>query len=142
MRLSRQFFLSISLILFSSSLQVLQAQLGFDLKVDKPQPYEERVLRAEKSGEKPLRKPKRFFQNLTTHYNYYFNATTKLNEVIEGAKESFKDDFTELLPFYNYTLEATAQDSIQLDSVIYKAKTGMWWSLAMPFCLPSPASPI
>ena len=100
-------------------------QLGFDLKVDKPKPYEDRVLRAEKTGEKPLKAPKKFFQNLTTHYNYYFNSSNKLNEVIDLAKSSFKDDYTVLLPFYNYTLDETARNTAQLDSVIYKAQTGI-----------------
>ncbi len=101
------------------------AQLGFDLKIDKPEPYQNRVLRAEKTGEKPLRKPKKFLQNLTTHYNYYFNASNRLNEVINGAKTSFREDYTELLPFYNYSLTTTAQNSSLLDSVIYKSQTGI-----------------
>jgi tetratricopeptide (TPR) repeat protein len=113
------------LILISFLGRPVQAQLGFDLKVDKPKPYEDRVLKAEKSTDKPLGKPKRFFQNLTTHYNYFFNASNKLNEVIDGAKGSFHDDYTTLLPFYNYTLDVTAQNMTQLDSVIYKSQTGI-----------------
>src|SRR5687767_2358206 len=96
--------LSLALILVSSSFVTAFGQLGFDLKIDKPKPYEERVLRAEKSQDKPLKAPKKFLQNLTTHYNYYFNASTKLNEVIDAAKATFKDDYTVLLPFYNYDL--------------------------------------
>jgi outer membrane protein assembly factor BamD (BamD/ComL family) len=99
--------------------------LGFDLKIDKPEPYDQRTLKAEKTGEKALKPSKKFFQNLTTHYNYFFNANNKLNEVIEGAKQAFRDDYTELLPFYNYTLDATEQNSVQLDSIIYKSKTGL-----------------
>ncbi|MGZ8538967.1 MAG: type IX secretion system periplasmic lipoprotein PorW/SprE, partial [Flavisolibacter sp.] len=88
-------------------------------------PYEERVLRAEKATDKPLKGPGKFFQNLTTHYNYYFNASTKLNEVIDQAKLSFRDDYTLLLPFYNYSLETTSQSIVELDSVIYKAQTAI-----------------
>ena len=69
--------------------------------------------------------PKRFIQNTITHYNYFFNANNKLNEVLERAKESFKDDYSQLLPFYNYSLDVTAADTIQLDSISYKAQTGM-----------------
>ena len=116
---------SLVFFLISSSIGPVFGQQGFDLKIDKPKPYEERVLRAEKSQDKPLKGPGKFFQNLTTHYNYYFNATTKLNEVIDHAKLSFKDDYTLLLPFYNYSLDHTAQDTIQLDSVIYKAQTAI-----------------
>lgn len=125
MRLRRHILLFLGLILISSPFMVLHAQLGFDLKIDKPKPYEERELKAEKTGDKPMKAPKRFFQNLTTHYNYYFNASNKLNEVIDKAKASFRDDYTLLLPFYNYSLDATAEDTTQLDSVIYKARTGI-----------------
>src|SRR6476619_7206200 len=101
------------------------AQLGFDLKIDKPEPFEDRQLKSEKSTEKKLKGPGKFFQNLTTHYNYYFNANTKLNEVILGAKETFKEDYSVLLPFYNYSLDVTAQNTKELDSVIYKSQTGI-----------------
>lgn len=101
------------------------AQLGFDLDIKKPEPYDNRELKAEKTGNKKLTKPRRFFQNLTTHYNYFFNAYTKLNEILDRAKQGHRDDYSQLLPFYNYTLDATSQDKQQLDSVIHKSKTGI-----------------
>ena len=101
------------------------SQLGMSFDLKKPKEYEDRVLRSEKSEEKKFTLPKRFVQNTVTHYNYYFNANNKLNEVLEKAKTAFKDDYSQLLPFYNYTLEATAGDSIQLDSLTYKASTGI-----------------
>jgi outer membrane protein assembly factor BamD (BamD/ComL family) len=125
MRLSRHILFISGLILMNSAFHQLHAQLGFDLKVDKPKPYEDRVLKAEKSPDKRMKGPRRFFQNLTTHYNYYFNASNKLNEVIEQAKEAFMDDYTTLLPFYNYRLDITAGNKTQLDSVIYKSQTGI-----------------
>lgn len=125
MRVSCYILLSLLFLLISSSFQPVSAQLGFDLRIDKPEPYDQRVLRAEKTRNEPLKAHKKIFQNLTTHYNYYFNATTRLNEVIDRAKMAFKDDYTTLLPFYNYTLDAAAGDSLQLDSVIYKSKTGI-----------------
>ena len=125
MRARYQIFLSLIILLLSTSFQPVFAQLGFDLKLDKPEPYENRTLKSEKTANKRLKGSKKFFQNLTTHYNYYFNANTKLNEIIDGAKQDFRDDYTELLSFYNYTLDATAQDSTQLDSVIYKSRTGL-----------------
>jgi hypothetical protein len=109
----------------NSFFYMAHAQLGFDLKIDKPDPYEERQLRSEKTSDKKLKGPSKFFQNLTTHYNYFFNANNKLNEVITGAKESFKEDYAVLLPFYNYSLDVTSQNSKELDSVIYKAQTGI-----------------
>ena len=100
-------------------------QLGIALDVKKPKEFENRVLRSEKSDQKKFSLPKRFVQNTITHYNYYFNANNKLNEILERAKSSFKDDYSELIPFYNYTLDVTAADSIQLDSISYKAQTGI-----------------
>jgi len=100
-------------------------QLGIPLDVKKPKEFENRVLRSEKSDQKKFSLSKRFVQNTITHYNYYFNANNKLNEILERAKSSFKDDYSELIPFYNYTLDVTAADSLQLDSVSYKAQTGI-----------------
>src|SRR6266487_59486 len=101
------------------------AQLGFSFDIPKPKQYEERQLRSEKTEQKKLNLPRRFIQNTTTHYNYFYNATNKLNEIITRAKEAHTDDFTELLSFYNYDLDVTVQDSVQLDSVIYKATSGI-----------------
>src|SRR4029079_14376394 len=116
MRARYPFFSFLLFILLSSSFQPLFAQLGFDLKIDKPEPYDNRTLKAEKTSNKPLKGSKKFFQNLTTHYNYFYNANNKVNEVIDAAKEAHRDDYTELLPFYNYSLDVTAQNTTQLDS--------------------------
>src|SRR5690242_3181222 len=125
MRVVPHILVSLLFILFSASFQPLFAQLGFQLDIPKPKPYENRVLRAEKSGEKKLTRPRRFFQDLTTRYNYFFNASNKLNEVIDRARAANRDDYAELLPFYDYSLDITAQDQQQLDSVIYKSQTGI-----------------
>src|SRR5678816_4905086 len=116
------FLLVFSLFLIASS---LNAQLGFSFDIPKPKQYEERQLRSEKSEQKKFTVPRRFIQNTTTHYNYFFNANNKMNEIIERAKAVHRDDFTQLLSFYNYDLDETARDSVQLDSLIYKATTGI-----------------
>ena len=126
MRVRCHILVPVFLILVNCAYQQASAQLGFDLKIDKPKPFENRVLKAEKTNpDKPLKAQKRFFQNLTTHYNYFFNANNKLNEVIGSAKAAHKDDYTSLLPFYNYSLDVTAQNTKELDSVIYKSQTGI-----------------
>lgn len=125
MRSRYHFCLILIVLLLSSTFQPLFAQLGFELQIEKPEPYDNRTLKAEKTPAKPLKGSKKFFQNLTTHYNYFFNANNKLNEVIEGAKQGYQDDYTELLSFYNYTLDLTAQNSVQLDSIIYKSRTAL-----------------
>jgi outer membrane protein assembly factor BamD (BamD/ComL family) len=100
-------------------------QEGIDYDLKKPAKYENRTLGYEKTYETKFKAPRHFIQNTVTHYNYYFNANNKLNAVIGRAKTQFRDDFTKLLPFYNYTLDATAKDRRELDSVIDKANTGI-----------------
>lgn len=101
------------------------AQQGFSFDIKKPQEYDDRVLGSEKSENKKFTLPRRFVQNTFTHYNYFFNANNKLNEVLEMAKLQHVDDYTELLSFYNYSLDKTAQNKIMLDSIIYKTNTGI-----------------
>lgn len=106
----------------------LHAQLGkitVDLEKDKPEKFKTKTLKSEKTGEKKFTLPRRFVQNTVSHYNYYFNANNKINEVIERARLSRKDDYAKLLPFYGYSLTGTAAQSTELDSVIYKATAGI-----------------
>ncbi|MEO8583954.1 MAG: hypothetical protein ABI415_09175 [Flavitalea sp.] len=100
-----------------------QPVLPYDLK--KPKKYENKLLGAEKGADKKLTNTRRFVQNTVTHYNWYFNANNKLNEVLERAKLANKDDYTQLLPFYNYSLDKTSADKTELDSVVYKANAGV-----------------
>ena len=101
------------------------SQLGITFNLKKPKEYDDRVLRSERSEEKKFTLPRRLIQNTVTHYNFFFNANNKLNEVLEKAKTSFQDDFSLLLSFYNYSLDVTAADSIQLDSITYKSSTAI-----------------
>ncbi|HQX96220.1 MAG: hypothetical protein KA968_03195 [Chitinophagaceae bacterium] len=125
MRLTRNTFTAVLLLILCQISLPAFSQLGIPITISKPKEYEERVLRSEKSEDSKFTLPKRFIQNTVTHYNYYFNANTKLNEVLERAKLGFKDDYSELLPFYNYSLDVTAGDSIQLDSITYKSSSGI-----------------
>ncbi|HTE11497.1 MAG TPA: tetratricopeptide repeat protein, partial [Chitinophagaceae bacterium] len=105
---------------------VVHAQSGglsFDLP--KPKKFENRQLRSEKTGDKKFTVPRKFMQNTTTHYNFFFNANEKIKEVIARAKAAHKDDFTKLLSFYNYGFEETTQYKTDLDSVIYKSTAGI-----------------
>ena len=95
-----------------------------DLEKQKPEKYKEKLLKSEKTEEKKIGAIKHFFSNTVSHYNYFFNANVKLEEILEKAKESFVDDYSKLLPFYNYSLNTTAADK-NLDSVIYKTNSGI-----------------
>ena len=116
------------LVFFSVICQACQTaygQLGISFDLKKPKEYEERTLRSERSDQKKFTIPRRLIQNTVTHYNYFFNANLKLNEVLERAKAAHRDDYSKLLPFYNYTLDVTSQDSVSLDSIIDKSQTGI-----------------
>ena len=94
-------------------------------KEKKPEKYEEKKLASEKTGEKKFKGVRKFLQNNTSHYNFYFNANNKLNHVIERAKLSNKDDYANILSFYPYSLDNTASQKSELDSVIYKSTAGI-----------------
>ncbi|MDP4218248.1 MAG: hypothetical protein Q8927_18765, partial [Bacteroidota bacterium] len=111
-------------VLISCSLSAV-GQVGVAYDLVKPPKYENRTLASEKSTEGKFRIPRHFIQNTVTHYNFYFNANNKLNEVIARAKAQTRDDYTRLLPFYNFNLEATALQKRDLDSVIFKCTTGI-----------------
>ncbi|MFZ1801148.1 MAG: hypothetical protein WAU24_14865, partial [Chitinophagaceae bacterium] len=100
------------------------SQPGSTIELKKPKPYENRTLASEKTKEGKLGFGKKLFQNTITHYNYYFNAATRLQEIQDQAKDGFRDDYTKKLPFYNYTLNATATNS-DIDSVINKCNAGI-----------------
>ncbi len=100
------------------------AQPGTTVDLKKPEKYENRTLTSEKSGDKKFTYPRRLLQNGFTHYNYYFNANNILKDIVEEAKKTFIDDYSKLLPFYNYSLDVTANSS-DIDSVIYKCNAGI-----------------
>ena len=105
------------------SCSYLSAQPNTSIELTKPEKYQSRLLPAEKTGNKKFTIPKRLYNNTVSHYNYYYNASVKLNEIILAAKNQHKEDYTQLLPFYNYSLNETAKG--QIDSVIYKCTAGI-----------------
>ncbi len=94
-------------------------------KEKKPEKYETRKLGSEKTAEKKFSTSRHFIQNTITHYNYFFNSNNKVNAVVERAKLSNKNDYSKLLPFYPFSLENTAAQKQELDSVIYKCTAGI-----------------
>ncbi len=96
-----------------------------NLDSSKSEKQKEKKLGSEKSADKKFTKLRRFTSNNITHYNYYFNALTKLNSIIERAKLANKDDYSKLLSFYSFSLDNTASQKTELDSVIYKSTAGI-----------------
>ncbi|HEV3251930.1 MAG TPA: tetratricopeptide repeat protein, partial [Puia sp.] len=115
--------LSLIILLLFSRNSFGQAGIEYDLK--KPEKFENRQLGYEKTSTTKFGIPRHFLQNSVTHYNYYFNANKKLNEVVARAKAQNRDDYTKLLPFYNYSLDVTSRDKKELDSIISKATAGI-----------------
>ncbi len=101
------------------------AQPGTTIELKKPKKYEERTLASEKTGDKKWGFGRHAYQNMITHYNYYFNANNHLNEIVAAAKLQHRDDYTKLLSFYNYDLNTTAQSAAEIDSVIYHVTAGV-----------------
>lgn len=117
------FILSFIVFLFSGLNGFGQAGIDYDIK--KPEKYENRKLGYEKTAETKFKVPRHFIQNTITHYNYFFNANNKLIEVLNRAKAQNRDDYSKLLPFYNYSLDVTVTSRRDLDSIIDKCNTAI-----------------
>lgn len=85
-------------------------------EIDKPLPYERLLNKKYTLG-------RRAYQNTVSQFNYLFNADVALDEIIQKARAVHEDDFTELLPFYDYDLSVTAKESI--DSIIYRCNANI-----------------
>lgn len=108
-------------VLFACDLTAQSSLLSFELK--KPKQYENRSFPSEKSADTKFGVVKRLYNNTVSRFNYYFNANNIINEVIAEAKLAHHDDYTRLLPFYNYAPDESFRD--KMDSVIYKATAGI-----------------
>lgn len=108
-------------LFFGSTSAISQPHLSVELI--KPKKYESRTLPSEKSTDTKFTIPKRLYTNTVSRFNYYFNANNILNDVIATAKAAHRDDYTQLLSFYNYKLDAAYKE--RMDTVIYKATAGI-----------------
>jgi tetratricopeptide (TPR) repeat protein len=110
-----------------TSICFAQPAWTFDIlgKEKKPEKYEEKLLASEKTGSKKFGVGRKFLQNTVSHYNFFYNANVGINTVLEKAKISQQDNFAKLLPFYGYTLDNTATQKTELDSVIYRCTAGI-----------------
>jgi tetratricopeptide (TPR) repeat protein len=115
----------LAILFFLNYTVVVNAQPGISFDLPKPKKFENRKLASEKSGDKKFTVPRKFMQNTTTHYNYFFNANEKIKEVLTRAKADHRDDYTLLLSFYNYSFEETSRYKTELDSVIYESTAGI-----------------
>ena len=85
-------------------------------QIDKLLPYERLLNKKYTLG-------RRAYQNTVSQFNYLFYAEIGLDEIIQKARDLHEDDFTELLPFYDYDLSITAKESI--DSIIFRCNANI-----------------
>ena len=113
-------------VVFLLLLRTASGQLGVDYDLKKPQKWENRTLASETSNNgKKFKKFRHFLQNNITHYNYYYNANEKLKMILARAKSAYRDDYTKLLSFYDFTPEGTVAQKKELDSIVYKCTMGI-----------------
>lgn len=68
---------------------------------------------------------RRWFQNLVTRFNYYYNARQTLRNTLEQAAEIHRDNYDSILTFYPYEQTDFEMLKRSLDSVILNAGIGV-----------------
>ena len=81
---------------------------------------------SEKTGEKKFTTSTQILSKHCNPLQLLFQCQQSFKRFGECCKAAFKDDYSQLLPFYNYTLEATSQNKQELDSIIYKCTAGIF----------------
>jgi hypothetical protein len=70
----------------------------------------------------------RVFHNLTSHYNAYFLADTKIKEAVNQVQENYKEDYTQILPVFIPIDSATIQkNKAPLDSARELSSKAIDW---------------
>ena len=65
---------------------------------------------------------RRAYHNLTAHYNAYWNGNESLKEGIAELRKSARENYTSVLPVYNYGTQSNAQAlNPNMDRAIEKA---------------------
>ena len=85
-------------------------------EVEKPLPYEKLL-------DKKYTLGRRAYQNTVAQFNFFFYAEEDLKEIINKARAEFQDDYTNLLPFYDFDLSNVSKSSI--DSIIYRCNANI-----------------
>ena len=78
-----------------------------------------------KLSQKKFTLKRRLIQNMVTRFNAYYNAHTKLEEVIGQAEASHIDNYDTLLSLFPYNPQDFAPQAGNLDSVIFDASYGI-----------------
>ena len=86
------------------------------IEIEKPLPYERLLNTKYTLG-------RRAYQNTVSQFNFLFHAEEELNENILRARNTYEDDYTNLISFYDYDLSTIAKNSI--DSIIYRCNANI-----------------
>jgi len=87
-------------------------------------PYEEeRPLPYEILTKKKYTLGRRAYQNTVSKFNYIFHANEELTQIIKDARAYLQEDYTTLIPFYDYDLANTSKKDI--DSIIYRCNANV-----------------
>lgn len=66
----------------------------------------------------------RNFHNLTAHFNGYFYAKESLKDGVMKIEDTYKDDYTKILPIFMYPTKESAKNTFpEMDRAIKKAST-------------------
>ena len=84
---------------------------------------EERPLPYEVLQNKKYTLGRRAYQNTVSQFNYIFHAEQDLSEILQRARDSYQEDFTELISFYDYDLSSIAK--VDIDSIIYRCNANV-----------------
>ena len=86
------------------------------LEEERPLPYELLLKKKYTLG-------RRAYQNTVSQYNFIFHAEQELLGFIDDARLNLQEDYTTLLPFYDYDLNTIAKRDI--DSIIYRCNANI-----------------
>ena len=87
-------------------------------------PYEEdRPLPYEILTKKKYTLGRRAYQNTVSKFNYIFHANEELTQIIKDARAYLEEDYTTLIPLYDYDLANTSKKDI--DSIIYRCNANV-----------------
>ncbi|MEN9700827.1 MAG: hypothetical protein RIR55_130, partial [Bacteroidota bacterium] len=85
--------------------------------------FDERPLPYERLLNTKYTLTRRAYQNTVSQFNYLFNAEEELKEIIQKARNSYKEEYGNLLSFYDYDLATTSKSSF--DSIIYRCNANI-----------------
>ncbi len=102
--------------------QQANTQLNSSVKKALPR-EEERPLPYERLLNTKYTLGRRAYQNTVSQFNYLFNGDEELKDIIQKARNSYQEDYSTLLSFYDYDLATTAKSSI--DSIVYRCNANI-----------------